>query len=284
MPGGLELTPPIMSGVATYPAGATFGPRRMRDFEFVWVIAGDAEYRRDETVFPAPEGSVVLCRPGATDSFRWDTRRRTRHGYFHFGVLSLPPGLPPPDDWPLVRPPTEGDVLRPLFRHLLAWSDTGSPLLRGITMSHMLTAFVTGETAARDVPHEALPDPVEKALAHLHQRLLEEDAFANIGLGELAAAAHVSPEHLCRLFKAATGHSPVETVRLARLDRAAVLLTRSNYHVSEVSAACGFSSPAHFSRRFKQAFGRSPRDVRAGVRNGEPPPLPRLLRHTLAIR
>jgi hypothetical protein len=30
-------------GLAVYPPGATFGPRRLQDFEFVWLLQGTAE-------------------------------------------------------------------------------------------------------------------------------------------------------------------------------------------------------------------------------------------------
>lgn len=279
----LKLSRPILTGVATYPAGATFGPRATRDFEFVWVIEGNVEYRRDGMIVPAPPGSVLLCKPGGTDFFKWDENRRTRHGYFHFKILSLPDNWPPMEEWPLIQPPVEGDILRPLFRHLLTLADRGDPQLLDVTMAHMLASFVTGEIAGGDVPQEALPEAVERALTYLHDSL-EEDPSTSIHLADLAGAACVSPEHLCRLFKSSTGRSPVETVRLARLDRAAVLLARSNYSVAEISTVCGFSSPFHFSRRFKEAFGQSPRDLRKSLATGAIPPTSRLLQWIPALR
>ena len=278
----LDLTLPRAFGVATYPAGATFGPRSLRDWEFVWIIEGDAEYRWGDRVVPAPAGTVVLCRPPATDFFRWDPRRGTRHGYFHFQIRDLPSGWPRPERWPLARLPEEGDILRPLFRHLLTWGGKGDPLRCRLTIAGLLAAFVTGEIAAGDVPRESLPDPVERALAHIQSRLEDEPAAA-IGLAELAGAACVTPEYLCRRFRASTGRSPVETVRLARLDRAAVLLARSNYAVGEIAALCGFASPYHFSRRFKEAFGQSPSDLRKAIQAGATPPTPRLLRAARSI-
>ena len=275
----LDLTLPTAYGIATYPAGATFGPRRLRDFEFVWIIEGDAEYRRAETLVPAPAGTIVLCRPEATDFFQWDPRHRTRHAYFHFDILATPGDWPERETWPLARLPEEGDILRPLFRHLLTWGRSGDPLQCRLTMANLLAAFLSGEIAAADVPQEALPEPVERATAYLHRRL-EQDPAAAIGLAELAGAACVTPEDLCRLFKAATGRSPVETVRLALLDRAAVLLARSNYAVNEIAALCGFSSPFHFTRRFKEAYGQPPTDLRRAVQAGATPPTPRLLRGT----
>jgi AraC-like DNA-binding protein len=252
----------------------------MRDYEFVWLIEGDAEYRWGDLVVAAPQGSVVLCRPGAQDFFQWDRHRRTKHAYFHFQIGHFPAAWGPRQSWPLVQPAIEGDVLRPLFRHLLTWHGRGDAELERLTMRHMLTAFVTGQHTCIDVPHDVLPPAVELALAHVH-KLLDADPSTSIKLPELAAAAAVTPEHLCRLFKAATGRSPIETVQLARLDHSAVMLARSNYAVKQIAELCGFSSPFHFSRRFTQAFGRSPRQLRQAMQAGQTPPLSLLLRGNL---
>jgi AraC-like DNA-binding protein len=280
MPFDLQPTPPTAWGVATYPPGATFGPRRTRDWEFVWIIEGTATYRWDDEAADAPPGAVVLCRPGGTDAFRWDPHRRTRHAYFHFSVAPSPEA-PGDAGWPLVRGTGNGtgddDILLPLFRYILTWAGRGDGETVRAAVAALLAAFRSGETRTRDVPRDALPDPVERALSFLHGRLEDTPADA-VPLAELARAACVTPEHLCRLFRAATGRTPGETVRLARLDRAAALLVRSNYSVGEVAVLCGFPSPFHFSRRFKEAFGRSPSDVRRDVRTGGMPPMPRLLR------
>jgi AraC-like DNA-binding protein len=276
MPASLLITPPTAHGVATYPPGATFGPRRIRDFEFVWIIEGDASYTRDDVQFDAPEGSIILCRPGGVDAFAWDTQRKTQHGFFHFDVASIPRDWPAVKDWPIVAPRAAGDLLEPLFQHVLSWADRGDQAMIVQTMSLMLRIWTTGQRSSVAVPSEAPPDPVERAMASLYETL-EADPASEIALDDLADAACVTPEHLCRLFKKSIGSSPMECVRLARLDRAAVLLARSNFSVGQIAEMCGFASQFHFARRFKQAFGKSPTAVRARVRDGAVPPLPRLL-------
>jgi AraC-like DNA-binding protein len=255
--------------VANYPAGATFGPRHLRDWEFVWVIEGDAQYRWNDVTADAPEGSVVLCRPDAIDFFRWDPRRRTRHAFFHFRIGgTLPGGWPPPEAWALVRDGrVSEDLLHPLFRHLLAWNGRADPAQTRFITLGLLSAFVTGQTQATDIPRDAQPDPVARVTAYIARRM-DENPSVKISLGELAGVACVTPEHLCRVFKAATGRSPVETVRLARLDRALTLLARTNYSVAEVAALCGFENPFHFSRRFTAIYGQSPRAVRRAISEG----------------
>ena len=288
MPTLLPFELRIASGlaVATYPAGATFGPRALRDWEFVWMIEGDALYRRGGESVSAPAGSVVLCRPGATDFFRWDARRRTRHAYFHFEIVgALPSEWPAPDAWPLVRPAdADGDLLRPLFRHLVAAAapEHADPTLTRLLAHALLAAFATGQTTSGSVESERPPAPVERAMAHIAERLDESPADA-VPLSELAEAACVTPEYLCRLFRSATGRTPAETVRLARLDRSAQLLSRTNYSVGEVARLCGFESPFHFSRLFRRTFGQSPREYRQALSRGERYPASRTLR-TITVK
>ena len=223
----------------------------------------------------APEGAIVLCRPEAEDFFRWDPESRTRHGFFHFQIEQFPGDLPPPTEWPLVHNPPEGDIVRPLFRYLLTGMGKGPDLPHRLALAQMVAAFVTGDLAGDDVPGAVWPEAVERAWAFI-QTTLEEDPDKHITLASLAAVACVTREHLCRLFKEATGHSPMETVRRARLDRAVVLLARSNYSIGEIAALCGYSDPFLLTRRFTQAFGQAPTEMRRALRAGATPPVPLL--------
>jgi len=67
------------SGVAVYPPGATFGPRRLEDFEFVWLLQGTAEWCYDQGRIALGPNRLLLGRPGIQDSFVWDRTRPTRH-------------------------------------------------------------------------------------------------------------------------------------------------------------------------------------------------------------
>lgn len=264
------------SGVADYPPGATFGPRHLHDYELVWILEGSAEYRLGDQTYMAPEGSIILCRPGTIDAFAWDTRRRTRHAYVHFET-------DPPrrnfcsENWVVIRHPTEGDILIPLFQHLLTWIESGSENLSRQTLSLMLNIYITDKRAIRELPPQLQPDPVERAIAYLYASL-EHNAEQPITLEDLASAACVTPEHLCRLFKKAMNRTPMECVRMARLDRSVVMLTRSNFSIGQIARMCGFASQFHFTRLFRNVFGATPTEIRSRIRAGKLPPLSRLLR------
>lgn len=80
--------------------------------------------------------------------------------------------------------------------------------------------------------------------------------------GELAAECHVSPRHLQRLFRNATGLTIKEYARIRRYRTAlAPKLERDSGSWSELAAAYGFSDHAHLTREFRALTGASPTGV-----------------------
>lgn len=266
--------------LAIYPPGATFGPRALRDWEFVWLLEGEATYfwqESDEKQLALQVGDVLLCQSGARDRFDWDAHNRTRHGFFHFQIEEIGAAWPASKSWPRLAKTDADSLLSALARHLLTWSGRESPNQRDLTATLFLSAFLTDQTQIGDAPRQSWPEPVERALKFLNETL-ENEADAPFSLAKMARAAFVTPEHLCRLFRDVLNHSPLETVRLARLDRAALLLARTNFPVAQIGQMCGFGSPFHFSRAFKDAYGVSPRGLRNQLEAGESLPTPRLSR------
>lgn len=266
------LSGPVLrhAGFAVYPAGATFGPRRLSDWELVWIITGAVVWENGGREIPAPPGSLLLCRPGMLDGFRWDPRGLTRHGFAHFDWDPRAEGLPAPSAWPLQRRFGTGSVVGPLCEHLLwlwraqpeCWPELAQGALRQILLIHLSGAAgaESGAVAAHPL--------VRKVLQHAHSRW-GAGTMEPITLGDLARAAGVTRGHLARVFRAETGLSPLEALRLIRLERAEMLLARSNLPVQEVASLTGFDDPFHFSRVFRVIFGRSPRAWRRARLAGE---------------
>ncbi len=247
------------SGVAVYPPGATFGPRRLADFEFVWLLQGTAEWRYDQGSIALGPNSLLLGRPGVQDSFIWDRTRPTRHAYLHFQLAGQPPRLPDPARWPLVRTLPDDDPLRPLLRYLLNIGEdrsrdhqhTVQEVLRLV-----LTLFVQGPLPGRD---EGLPSPhLNTLLDFVRREWSRPGPTRPLSLAELAAGACISTGYLSRVFRHWYGTGPVAAFELLRLARAAMLLARSNLSVAAVADDCGFANPYHFSRRFRRAYGQPP--------------------------
>jgi AraC-like DNA-binding protein len=273
-PTGMRLTV-SGSGIAVYPPGATFGPRRLQDFEFVWLLQGTAEWRYDQGSIALGPNCLLLGRPGITDAFAWDRTRPTRHAYLHFRLDGRPAWLPDPARWPLVRRLPDDDPLRPLLGYLLDLGEDCSrdhPRTVEQSLRLLLTLFVQGPLP--DPGQQRLPPHVDTLVGFVGAAWSPPGPTRSLSLQELAGGACVSPGYLSRLFRRHYGIGPVAAFELLRLARAATLLHRSNLSVAEVAHDCGFANPYHFSRRFHGIYGQPPgRYRRATIRPRPTEPL-----------
>lgn len=98
--------------------------------------------------------------------------------------------------------------------------------------------------------------------------LLEARFTQHLPITDYASALAVSPTHLSRVVRTATGQ-PVSKLIEARLIREARrMLAYTNLSVSQVAYALGYIDPAYFSRVFARATGLAPRRFRARLETG----------------
>ena len=94
--------------------------------------------------------------------------------------------------------------------------------------------------------------------------VLEVDEYLRTHLGEpvaldkLARVARVSASSLSHRYKALTGRSPMQALRVLRIERAKTLLLQG-YKQEDIAVQCGFYDAAHFSRTFSRLAGQNPK-------------------------
>jgi AraC family transcriptional regulator, L-rhamnose operon transcriptional activator RhaR len=103
--------------------------------------------------------------------------------------------------------------------------------------------------------------PRERGPAHpavgRAMRLLEADIARPWTLTGLAGDLHLTPGHLVRLFKAATGLPPMAYLAQVRAEHAAVLLLHSDEPITGIGRSVGWPDQNYFARRFKAHYGLS---------------------------
>ncbi len=100
------------------------------------------------------------------------------------------------------------------------------------------------------------------ALNVLERRFKEVD----LSLDDLATELQVSPGHLSRVLKQATGVPFVEALARVRVRKATILLGDPSVKMYEVAEKVGYSSQHYFSRAFRRVLGVAPTDYRKGGR------------------
>lgn len=90
---------------------------------------------------------------------------------------------------------------------------------------------------------------------------MEERFDRELSTALLAARFGYTEAHVCRKFKAATGLTPMQYLKIYRLEEANRRLKEGG-SVGEVAAACGFSDANYFTRCFRFHFGAPPTKYR----------------------
>ncbi len=102
-------------------------------------------------------------------------------------------------------------------------------------------------------------------IAKLKGMVEEHMEDTDFGVMELSKIMSVSRSFLHRKLKALTNTSPINFIRIIRLQRARQLLQDKGLQVSEVAYQVGFNDVSYFSRAFRKEFGVSPRAFREGL-------------------
>jgi len=137
---------------------------------------------------------------------------------------------------------------------------------RHFARAHILRALsgaLIGLVARELVQDAKLPSGTTKSgLFHRFEALLEQHFLQHWTVSDYAAALSVTPTHLSRLTRSATGQSASHVILDRILREARRNLVYTNLPISTIAYALGFNDPAYFSRLFSGATGLSPRGFR----------------------
>ncbi|OCT15252.1 hypothetical protein A8709_14230 [Paenibacillus pectinilyticus] len=110
---------------------------------------------------------------------------------------------------------------------------------------------VTQDGVSKDSSHRV---EITKVIQYMYEHYHEElDFNVLIQTGEL------TPNYFRKLFKEATGKTPLELLISIRLEKAKMLMQEGKYNISTISAMVGYPDIHYFSKLFKKVEGISPK-------------------------
>src|SRR6056297_150559 len=112
----------------------------------------------------------------------------------------------------------------------------------------------------RQAPDAALSPLVTRAIKLYAENLSNPATVAGI-----AAQLDITPRHLERSFKHATGQSPTVYFRHMRMKAARQIVMYTNDDISEIASAVGYANAKPFVRRYRAAFGLTPQEDRKRI-------------------
>ncbi|MEO0513868.1 MAG: helix-turn-helix domain-containing protein [Planctomycetota bacterium] len=84
----------------------------------------------------------------------------------------------------------------------------------------------------------------------------------------MADAAHLSPSHLVRVFRKATGQTPLNYLIQLRLRQAVRLLEDTDLNITQIAHQVGFADSNYFARQFRKTMATTPTQYRKAHRYG----------------
>jgi len=107
-------------------------------------------------------------------------------------------------------------------------------------------------------PEVEIESENEKLLNKVLRYIEENLTNPKLSVEDLSRHVGMSRGSLYTKVLELTGESPVEFIRSVKLDKAAVLLEKSDMNVSQISYSVGFATPNYFARAFKEKFDMLP--------------------------
>lgn len=137
---------------------------------------------------------------------------------------------------------------------------------RGFGRAHILRSLSTqlvGQVARQIFEHnQGDVTAVDVPLQRRFETLVEQEYLNHWSVAEYADALSISPTHLSRVLRRATGQSASRIIESRMVREARRQLTYTNLSISQIAYALGYIDPAYFSRFFSKSNGISPRDFR----------------------
>lgn len=227
-------------------------PNGLESCQLLYSAGGEGIAEVNGKMCPVPEGSILFLPSGCRHDYRavgekWVTNWITFNGsanIFDFkpSVYAAPPTL---DITARIA-----QIIR--LRDTPIWRIKSSAMLYELLLecSEYMSDGAAAESSAR-LRIAPCMDYIEKHYAE------------PLELASIAAAADMSEEHFCRVFRGSVGMRPFEYVNSFRVQRAKELLAlRPNASIEQTGRLCGFNGESYFSKVFKKYVGMSPGEYR----------------------
>jgi YesN/AraC family two-component response regulator len=109
-----------------------------------------------------------------------------------------------------------------------------------------------------DVPEIQIQSSDEKFLQTVMSYLEENLTNSQLSVEELSKHVGMSRSSLYSKVLELTGQTPVEYIRSVKLEKALVLLEKSDMNIAQIAYSVGFSTPNYFAKSFKAKYNVLP--------------------------
>lgn len=234
----------------------------------IYIMSGDGKYEINGKTYDVCGGMFFICNPNVTHHRILSGNQRIEE--FHVGISNLhikgllANYLIPTDEEPLFSFNHYGASFTNTIGEIVVEqqkNDEGSVLmLKCIVMK--LLVYIIKERYVPLCKHEKnvfMLEHYEKtAMINNIRAFITENYMEPISLAKISENTYLSPVYVSRVFKEATGESPINYLIKVRLLKACELLNETSYSIKKIASYVGYADAYYFSKLFKKYFGMPP--------------------------
>lgn len=242
------------------------------------VLKGNGRILVEDTPYPIREGTVLLVHPNAVTTFEIHTPElEVDNVLFDLSFLG-----------------NELDSLKDNFRFFDIFSDsfkqkgcfafylqdTNAKITSLISemkkeykaqrtnyhiflKAQLLELLILMQRGSEKIVHKSSREQVADYVTYFLEKNYKHALFIDI----LAEKVHLTPNHLCSLYKKVTGRNIITVLNEIRLKHSLELLSQSDLKISAIALECGFNDLSYFYRAFKKRYLINPGDYRKNLDN-----------------
>ena len=262
-----ENASPIPRAKLLYISTAKYGgdwhsiPHTHSCTELFFVVGGKGQFEIEGTVHKVSADDMVIVNPNVNHTET--SLDATPLEYIVLGVdgLEVSVDAENPEPYSIIRFHGVGSDIQLYLRSILREIEGKSLGYEAVCQSFLdiLAIRILRRTAL--VSSQNFPVIAAKEVA-LAKRYIETHFKENITLDTLVNVTHVNKFHLAHTFRKEFGISPISYMLSLRIAESKHLLRTTDYSLSYIALASGFSSPSYFSQRFHQTEGMTPAQYR----------------------
>lgn len=242
-------------------------------YELYYYISGDVQYLVEGKGYALTPHSILLMAPGVLHGVRVEDSAPYERYACHF----MPEILPEAVQAPLLEAFHRQEIFYAGIKEnhidwfldaVLECREVEEPLHRAVLEARMVSMLTELRKTASCTAQRREPVPggrynMQEVLTYINANLTTDISLAN-----LSDRFYISPNHLNRLFRGATGTTVMDYIHHKRIHLARQLMARGQ-SATEAALHAGFQDYSTFYRIHKKLAGHSPSGK--SFSGGEPP-------------
>jgi len=242
----------------------------------IYILSGEGKYEMGGRIYDVHAGTFFICNPYVTHHRILTGKQRIEE--FHVGISELHlKGLPenhliPKGEEPLFTFNHYRQAFINSINEIMLEqqkNDEASILMLKCIIMKLLVYIIKERYFSASRPDRDVI-PIERygktAMVDNIIAFINENYMKPISLAQISANTYMSPVYISKVFKDATGESPINYLIHLRLAKACELLENSNASIKEIARQVGYTDVYYFSKHFKKYFGISPMHYRKSDR------------------